>query len=68
MASEDRLNNLLSNVPGVVYQIRITPNHVYTNEFLSEKTAEILGLDPDSPTFLEEFYQHIPKADQVKTC
>ncbi len=62
--SERRLRKLTDNVPGVVIQFRATRDHIYTNEFLSAKTAEIFGLDPDSETIFKDFYLHIPDAEK----
>ncbi len=64
VGGEARLKNLTANVPGVVIQFRSTRDHVYTNEFLNAKVAEIFGLEPDSETILDQFYACIPDAEK----
>ncbi|WP_051309022.1 PAS domain S-box protein [Desulfogranum japonicum] len=58
--NESRLRQLTDNIPGAVIQIRTTQDHIYQNEFLSAKTSEIFGLDPDAENLQEQFYACIP--------
>jgi len=70
VASEKRIKGVVANVPGAVYQLSVTRDHVYTNKFISENAIEIFGLAPDPQTIFEEFYNHIPdddKDDYVRT-
>ena len=60
VASEKQIKGVIANVPGVVYQLSATRDHVYTNNFISENTVEIFGLAPDSRTIFQDFYDHIP--------
>jgi PAS domain S-box-containing protein len=60
VASGKRIKGVVANVPGVVYQLRATLEHVYTNKFISENATEIFGLAPDPQTIFEDFYAHIP--------
>ena len=60
VASEKRIKGVVANVPGAVYQLRATREHVYTNKFISENTTEIFGLAPDPQTIFDDFFDHIP--------
>lgn len=62
--SELQLEELATNIPGVVYRFRVTGDHVYTHEFLNGKTTEIFGLQPDLNNFFDEFYNHIPEDEK----
>lgn len=64
--SESRLRQLTNNIPGAVIQIRTTRDHMYRNEFLSEKTIDIFGLEPDTDTLLDQFYRCIPDEDKER--
>ena len=64
--SKERLKAVTDNIPGVVFQFRSTRNHVYSSEFLSQKTTELFSLDPDSNAFVNEFYDHIPDDEKER--
>ena len=64
--SESRLRQLTDNIPGAVIQIRTTRDHMYQNEFLSAKTSEIFGLDPDTDNLQEQFYSCIPDDEKER--
>ncbi len=62
--SEKLLKHITANVPGVVYQFRSTLEHEYSMGFISEKVAEIFGLDPSPDNFFENFTQCIPESER----
>ncbi|MET0029163.1 MAG: PAS domain S-box protein [Candidatus Thiodiazotropha sp.] len=67
--NEQRLKELVSNVPGVVYQfMATTPDAVESQSsvitVIREKCPEILGIDPEPERFFDEFVACLPEADQ----
>ncbi|MET0068033.1 MAG: PAS domain S-box protein [Candidatus Thiodiazotropha sp.] len=67
--SEQRLKELVSNVPGVVYQFMApTPESVESGSsvitVIRDKCMEILGIDPEPPNFFDEFVACLPHEDQ----
>ena len=64
--NEKRLKDITSNIPGVVYRFKSTCDHVFTNEFVSEKASEIFGLKPDPAIFFQEFFACIPDNEKER--
>ncbi|WP_419660346.1 cache modulated two component system sensor histidine kinase [Desulfosarcina variabilis str. Montpellier] len=67
--NEEHLKDLVSNVPGVVYQYKADPNALRTNSLTSvvrERTVEILGLDSEKEEFFNHFVACLPEEDQPR--
>ena len=67
--NEDHLKDLVSNVPGVVYQYKADPNALRTSSLTSvvrERTVEILGLDSEKEEFFNHFVACLPEEEQPR--
>ncbi len=62
--NEERLQDLVSNVPGVVYQFTADPN-VFTS-VVRDKSIELLGLDSEPEKFFDDFVACLPEEDQPR--
>ena len=67
MESEKQLRNLVTNIPGVVYQFTASPDRPEDGLFMSiarEKTLEILGLEAHPEVFLKALTAGIHPEDR----
>jgi len=68
--NEQRLSDLISNVPGVMYQAIITdPNDIQSIRFstvIREKAGEIFELDPETDSFINDFIARLPERDRPR--
>ena len=67
--SEERLKDLMVNVPGVVYQFTVdpTPPETYDSTILlREKSLEVFGLDSDPVTYFDDFAACLPDEDRFR--
>ena len=62
--SEKRLNNMVSNIPGVVYQFTAEPR-LFTS-VIREKALEILGMDSSPEDFFNVFVARLPEEDRER--
>ncbi len=62
--SEERLKDLVSNVPGVVYQFTLEPNAV--TSVIKEKSIALLGLDSEPEDFFDDFVACLPEEDRPR--
>jgi PAS domain S-box-containing protein len=58
--SEARLRNIMTNLPGVVFQLLVMPDGTYGTRFVSDKVREIFGLEGPSDEFFARFMAGIP--------
>lgn len=63
--SQRQLNNISSNLPGVVYEFQAKPDHQYTASYVSEKIVEYFGLDASPEHFFNQFYACIPDEEKA---
>jgi len=66
---EQRLKELLANVPGVVYQFEAAPDNpgAYISKIvLLSKAFEMFGLDSGPETYFDDFVACLPPADQPR--
>jgi PAS domain S-box-containing protein len=66
-ANEKRLRNLVSNVPGLVFEFTADRSNYLNNTFtgvVQEKAQEILGLDAAPESFFRAFLTCIPESDR----
>jgi PAS domain S-box-containing protein len=47
-ASEERFRNLVTNIPGVVFQRRLESDGSLSYSFVSDQIRDVLGLEPDA--------------------
>ncbi len=69
LESEERLKDLIGNVPGVVYQFIAEPNDLQSGIFTSivrEKIIEIFGLDAELGDFFNRFSACLPEKDRTR--
>ncbi len=62
-SSQDFLTGITRNIPGVVYQFYATDAGKYGMTYISERSRDILALEPDPETFLENVARRIHAAD-----
>jgi PAS domain S-box-containing protein len=63
--NEALLKHLTANIPGVVYQFYATPDHRYGLRYLSEKAAEIFGIEAPLESYFEALVASVPQAEQA---
>ena len=54
---------ITDNAPGVVFQLQIGKDNIYTLAFSSEKMGDIFGIDPSSQQLFDEFANHVHEDD-----
>ena len=59
--SESRMRGLANSVPGVLYDFYAVPDGRYGADFISDRSRDVLGLDPDPADFFERFVACIPE-------
>ena len=67
--SEQRLKDLVTNVPGVVYQYKADPHALESSSFTSvmqERSVEIFGLEAEEEKFFNDFMACLPEEDQSR--
>lgn len=64
--SVSRFENLVANIPGVVYQVKATKDHVYSAEFFNDKITEIFGLEKGPNPPFTEFYNRLPDDEKER--
>ena len=67
--SEQRLKDLVTNVPGMVYQFKADPNALESSSFTSvmqERSVEIFGLDTEEEHFFNDFMVCLPEEEQSR--
>ncbi|WP_320045269.1 PAS domain S-box protein [uncultured Desulfobacter sp.] len=67
MENEERLRDLVSNVPGVVYQYKADPNSLLSSRLTSvirERVIDMFGLDSEMEPFFSEFVACLPESDR----
>ncbi|MBI5593061.1 MAG: PAS domain S-box protein [Deltaproteobacteria bacterium] len=63
--SENLFKNLTANVPGVVYQVNVSPDRSCSVNFVSEQMTDIFGLDVPSDKYITEFIAHVPEDEKI---
>ncbi|MFH0995491.1 MAG: PAS domain S-box protein [Pseudomonadota bacterium] len=63
--SESLLKNLTANVPGVVYQVNVSPGRTFSVNFVNTQITDILGLDVPPEKYASEFIGHIPDEEKI---
>src|SRR5688572_18123968 len=63
-----RLNGLIVNVPGIVWETQIDPiSHHHTTTFVSEQAEKILGYTAEEWTSIPNFFvQHVHESDRER--
>ncbi len=64
--NERMLDDITTNVPGVVFQFRVTGRHVHRDGFVSAKAWDIFGLTAEHVRFFERFVACIPEAERKR--
>jgi PAS domain S-box-containing protein len=64
--SEKLLNNITTNVPGVVYQLNCTPDHEYRCRYVSPMAADIFGIAAPAEAFFEAFCECMPTDEKTR--
>ncbi|MFA5181383.1 MAG: PAS domain S-box protein [Syntrophales bacterium] len=54
-ASENRLREITTQIPGVVYQYYVMPNGATGFYYISDKSEQVIGLKPDLEGYFERF-------------
>ena len=67
--SENRLKDLIANVPGVMYQFSVDPEHPKDYQsivMLPEKLNELFGLELEPKTYFDDFFACLPEEDRPR--
>ncbi len=64
--SKTRLETMTNNIPGVVYRFFVNPDGTTGFDYISKRSAEVLGLDNDVGTFLDRFIDGLAIKDQER--
>ena len=64
--SKTRLETMTNNIPGVVYRFFVNPDGTTGFDYISKRSAEVLGLDNDVGTFLDRFIDGLAVKDQER--
>ena len=54
-ASENRLREIATQIPGVVYQYYVMPNGATGFYYISDRSEQVIGLKPDLEGYFERF-------------
>ncbi|MBI5817584.1 MAG: PAS domain S-box protein [Verrucomicrobia bacterium] len=60
----ERLQSIAANVPGVVYQFFALPNGEYGMNYVSERAADVFGLQGNPDTFFAQFADRVHPDDR----
>lgn len=63
-AREEQLLAITTGIPGVVYQFVLQPGGIAGMHFVSERSRDILGIEPDTDDFFERFTAHVLPDDR----
>ncbi|BBO68680.1 hypothetical protein DSCA_26100 [Desulfosarcina alkanivorans] len=62
--NEKQLKDVTANVPGVVFQLSATYDHVFTCRYVSPKALEIFGVESAEGTFFDKFTRCMPDSER----
>gem|GEM_PF-366094 len=63
---ERMLSNMISTLPGVVYQFNVRPDGTSYMSYVSEKSRDMLDMDPDDPDFVENITNSVIPEDRQR--
>ncbi len=64
--SEERFKGIATNLPGFVYQFYARKNGEWGLYYVSKRSKEMFGLDPDPQDYFKRFVACIPEEDKTK--
>jgi PAS domain S-box-containing protein len=61
-----QLESIANNLPGVVYQVKVTPEGGFKVTYVAGKPASVFGMPENTPDVFEWFIQCLSPEDQVR--